>query len=104
MKMNHRQPPKSDGFACPHCGANLSEDADFCRTCGASADSGWQDDDWDEYEEDEDDFDYDDYLRREFPEHAPPEIRPNPRRALTVVIVLLLCLALLLMSTLVMPF
>jgi hypothetical protein len=48
--------------------------------CGASADSGWEDADWADGEEDEDDFDYDDYLRREFPEHAPPDNRPNPRR------------------------
>ncbi len=102
--MNHRQHLEPDSFVCPNCGAEVSEDARFCRACGASADSGWDDGDWDEYEEDEDDFDYDDYLRREFPEHAQPETRPNPRRALTVVIVLLLCLALLLMSTLVMPF
>jgi uncharacterized membrane protein YvbJ len=102
--MNHRQHPEPDDFVCPHCGADVPEDADFCRVCGASVDSGWDDGDWGEYEEDEDDFDYDDYLRREFPEHAQPEMRPNPRRVLTVVIVLLLCLALILMSTLVMPF
>lgn len=99
--MNHRQQSEPDSFACPHCGANIPEDANFCRACGASADSGWDDGDWDEYEEDEDDFNYDDFLRREFPEHATPETRPNPKRALTIVIVLLLCLALLLMSTLV---
>jgi hypothetical protein len=76
---------------------------DFCRACGASGESGWdaRDDDEavEEYVED-DDFDYDDFLRREFPEHAEPDTRPQPWRALTVAIVLLLCLAFVLMSIL----
>ena len=98
--MNRRRDHQPDYFVCPNCGADVPEDADFCRICGASADSGWEDADWADGEEDEDDFDYDDYLRREFPEHAEPDHRPNPRRALTVAIVLLLCLAFALMTVL----
>ncbi|MCL4203160.1 MAG: zinc-ribbon domain-containing protein [Pirellulaceae bacterium] len=96
--MKHTTNHDRDFFVCPNCGADVPEDADFCRACGASADSGWEDAEWAEGEEDEDDFDYDDYLRREFPEHAEPDTRPQPGRALTVAIVLLLCLAFVLMT------
>jgi hypothetical protein len=93
----------NDYFICAHCGARVRDDADFCPACGASEDSGWTagDDDDDQqldYQEDEDDFDYDDFLRREFPEHAEPDVRPQWRRALLVAVVLLLCLAFLLMT------
>ena len=98
--MNRRHHREQDYFVCPNCGADVPEDADFCRNCGASADSGWEDADWDDDEEYEDDFDYDDYLRREFPEHAPPDNRPKARRVLTITIVLLLCLAFALMTVL----
>jgi len=45
----------------------------------------------------EDDFDYDDYLRREFPEHAPPRsAKAGANRLMTIIVVALVCLALLL--------
>jgi len=94
-----------DYFICANCGAQVPADAEFCRACGASSDSGWENDnDWSDlsdaaYDEDED-FDYDDFLRREFPEHAEPDTRPQPWRAVTVAIVLLLCLTFALMSVL----
>jgi uncharacterized membrane protein YvbJ len=96
--MNRTADDDRNSFVCPNCGADVPEHADFCRACGASADSGWDDADWADGEEDEDDFDYDDYLRREFPEHAEPDTRPQPWRAVTVAIVLLLCLAFVLMT------
>ena len=92
-----------DYFACPHCGADVPDSADFCRACGASEESGWEAEaSWDESSEEgyveEEDFDYDDYLRREFPEYAEPDVRPRPRQAFVVAIVLLLCLAFALMA------
>jgi ribosomal protein L40E len=96
--MNRRYDREQESFVCPNCGADVPENADFCRACGASTDSGWEEHDWADGEEDEDDFDYDDYLRREFPEDAEPDTRPKPRQALTIAIILLLCLAFVLMT------
>lgn len=27
---------------CPHCGAELKDDATFCRHCGSNKDTGWK--------------------------------------------------------------
>ncbi|GEM_PF-1080255 len=55
--------PKPRGLRCGNCGADLTSQ-DFCRSCGASEESGWGDG----YvgEEEEQDFDYDDFVRSEF--------------------------------------
>lgn len=58
-----------DYFTCPHCGAELPGSASFCRECGASEDSGWEEE-WTDSAESEDDFEYDEYLRREFPDQC----------------------------------
>ncbi|QDV70663.1 hypothetical protein Poly24_43890 [Rosistilla carotiformis] len=77
-----------DRTPCPHCGAMILETATFCRHCGASDASGWQDE-TEGYADDmsDDDFDYDEFLQREFPGDAPP------RRDFKsfVIIVLLIC-------------
>lgn len=44
---------------CPHCGADIREDAKFCRHCGSSEADGWSDEA--DYSS-EDDFDYDEYV------------------------------------------
>ncbi len=83
----------SDAFEeCPHCGAELPPSARFCRECGADETVGWNDPD-DHPDDDagddfEDDFDYDEYLRREFPDQAPPRQR-NPIVLLLIVLLLL---------------
>lgn len=83
--------------SCPNCGADLATGAVFCRECGASEDSGWNDDVIDTeagYCEDED-FDYDDFIRREFPGHASPPTNISLKRFLMITLVVLLCLSLL---------
>ena len=64
-------------YACPHCGATLAADASFCPECGASSDSGWDDDSESFAHDAEDEFDYDDFVRREFPEQhtASPSLK-----------------------------
>ncbi len=48
---------------CPHCGADIREDAKFCRHCGSSDSDGWRD----EWESDEDDDEgYEEFIEREF--------------------------------------
>lgn len=75
--------------ACPHCGSD--EETGWSE--GAHDVEGWATDDesWDH--DDEDDFDYDEYLRREFPEHAPPrqsiDLLRAARWALVLVLILL---------------
>jgi len=79
----------------------LAEDATFCPQCGSSEESGWAwEDDAPLDEELEDDFDYDDFLRREFPDQAPPVAWPSAREAWFAAVVLLLCLAFVLMTVL----
>lgn len=50
---------------CPHCGADISVTARFCRHCGSSDADGWREDEDDDFA---DDFDYDDYVRQNFSE------------------------------------
>lgn len=85
-----------DYFPCPHCGADVHHTATFCRACGADEASGWGDNfaESANYDtaDDDDDFDYDGYLRREFPDEAPPA---PPRDKLIAVVIILLIVALL---------
>jgi hypothetical protein len=83
-------------FSCPHCGANLAENARFCRECGADDDVGWHEDgghDYDDYSPD-DDFDYDEFVRNEFPEQAEPQ-QFGGKNPLVLVIIIALILAML---------
>ena len=78
-------------FCCPHCGEPLPSNATFCKHCGGSHDSGWENDNdasvdiW----PNDDDEDYRDFLEREFPAHL------TPRRSLWQRIVFLIALLLL---------
>ncbi len=49
---------------CPHCGADIHDDATFCRQCGSSDADGWNTD----TEGEEDDFDYDEFVEENFGE------------------------------------
>jgi endogenous inhibitor of DNA gyrase (YacG/DUF329 family) len=49
---------------CPHCGAEISANANFCRHCGSSDADGWRDDSAEA--DDEDDFDYDAFVEQNF--------------------------------------
>ena len=85
-----------DFAVCPNCGSDLSPNAAFCRECGASDDCGWGEDveDWSDTESgysEEDDFDYDEFVSREFPGATSVA---NPyifKRALWLIVVLILC-------------
>lgn len=48
---------------CPHCGAEIAEDATFCRSCGSSDADGWSGDGDAELDEE---FDYDEFVERHF--------------------------------------
>jgi len=79
---------------CPVCGEFVPRKAVACPGCGASRDSGWN-------EEatvsgldlpDDEEFDYDDFLAREFGQGRPK--RPDRRRFWTVVgLVLIVAMA-----------
>lgn len=56
-----------DTFPCPFCGADVREGAKVCRSCGATDDCGWNEDNSDDGSDD--DFDYNDFVAREFPDH-----------------------------------
>ena len=82
-------------FVCPHCGADIEADAEFCGECGASHESGWNDEGaWSD--PDEDDFDYDEFVAREFPERASHLVRLRGWSLVAMLLVVLLCLALVL--------
>ena len=80
-------------FPCPHCGADVSVSAKFCRDCGADEESGWSDQVDGDYGDDDsgDDFDYDEFVRREFPDQA----QPAPKNLGLILVVILLCLGML---------
>ena len=78
---------------CSHCGEPLKPSATFCRECGSSDESGWN-----ETEEGfaEEEFDYDEFVQREFPSDAPPGNLDVKRIAIASVIIIVLAAFLLL--------
>ncbi len=98
MTTNASQEDQS--FLCPNCGADVAPNAEFCRECGASDESGWNDEVEEPtqgYDED-DDFDYDEFVRREFPQHAPAHKEIPLSRRLYLALILILCLSILAVS------
>lgn len=98
--MNRKQRQDGDYFVCPHCGSDVPAGASFCRECGASDESGWDDDEIadalpDAYAPDTD-FDYDEFISREFPEYAKSTGRPLATRWFTGLVVAIVCIAFLL--------
>jgi ribosomal protein L40E len=93
MMARHRK-PSHDDFICPNCGAELPGGAEFCRACGASDDSGWDDapepraDLPEGYGPDDDDFDYDEFVRREFGAGASEWSKRDLQRLIWAVVVL----------------
>ena len=76
-----------DMTACPHCGAEISLDAKFCRYCGSSESDGWRD----ETESEISDFDYDEYIAENFPSNRQPtSISPLWRIVALVLLILFL--------------
>lgn len=99
--MNRKQRPEDDYFVCPHCGSDVPTGAAFCRECGASDTSGWEEDCGtvdafpDAYAPDTD-FDYDEFISREFPDHAEPTSGRQATRWFTGLIVAIVLIAFLL--------
>ena len=62
-----------DEYPCPHCGNDIVAGVPFCRHCGASDDSGWDDSEEGLAEGEfasEDEFDYDEFIANEFPDQS----------------------------------
>ena len=57
-----KSPPVPTFVPCPHCGADIRDDASFCRHCGSSDADGWSDPYQADEFGDEDDFDYESYV------------------------------------------
>ncbi len=53
----------SDFVPCPHCGAEIKAEANFCRHCGSSDADGWSEE-W--ADDSEDDFDYEEFVEDNF--------------------------------------
>ncbi len=53
----------SDFAPCPHCGAEIKAEANFCRHCGSSDADGWSEG-W--ADDSEDDFDYEEFVEDNF--------------------------------------
>src|SRR5207245_2604978 len=93
-----KQQKNDDYFICPCCGAEVKIGAVVCKECGASDESGWEEDySWDDelptgYSSD-DDFDYDEFVGEQFPEHA--SAKRQFKRLILALIVLISCLAVL---------
>jgi hypothetical protein len=98
--MSRTQSQEDDYFVCPHCGADVPVHAAFCRECGASDESGWDDDhDLDVSESTgygDGNFDYDDFINREYPQYGDTTNRYKAKQWFVGLIVVVLCLALLL--------
>lgn len=78
----------SDLVPCPHCGAEIQADANFCRYCGSSDSDGWREEgEWDD--DADDDFDYDQYVADNF-EGSTTNTNTAPMWRLVAVILLVL--------------
>jgi hypothetical protein len=99
--MAKKRPANDDFFLCPCCGARVAAGAKFCRECGADAEVGWDteafDGDVTGGYQDDDDFDYDEFIAREFPQQAEPQPGRIVRRAVWILLVLIVCAALILL-------
>lgn len=84
--MSKHSPQHANDFSCPHCGATVSGRASFCRECGASDESGWNDDVSTDVDTD-DEFDYDDFVSREFPDQAGPWTPQQSRRLFVGIVI-----------------
>lgn len=62
-----------DMWICPNCGAELKQDAKFCKECGADKDHGWGDDDYSSSYDLPDDDDYNAMVEKEFGKSKSPE-------------------------------
>jgi hypothetical protein len=97
--MNPRAKP--DTFPCPHCGANVSVRARFCRECGSDAESGWSDEadlglaDIPSGYGRDNEFDYNEYIDRENSWLSRDIFGRTPKQWLLAVIVAIIVLALL---------
>jgi hypothetical protein len=88
--MAKRKRDSDDYFICPCCGAEVRVGATFCRECGASDESGWNEEEvgreddarpGDAADDDFDyDFDYDEFVAREFPDQAAPWSKHRVKR------------------------
>jgi len=88
-----------DYFICPNCGAEVRSGKSFCRECGASDESGWNEE-FEEFGNDSptnqseyDGFDYDEFIENEFPERT--ERARTWKQWLIVTIIIILCYILL---------
>jgi len=94
--MDNRLPPNS--FRCPRCSEEVPVGARQCRSCGSSADCGWEETDAEYamggYDEDSD-FDYDDFVEREFgTDGGPPLSEIRELRFRLVILAVLIALLL----------
>ena len=85
-------------FDCPHCGAPVPAGRSSCRACGSDARTGWSRDAdlWSSdipggYGADEG-FDYDEFVRREFPDRAPPRPGATLKKWAVGVVVVIVCI------------
>jgi hypothetical protein len=92
---------KPDTFPCPHCGADVSVKAKFCRACGSDAESGWSDEadlglaDIPSGYGGHEDFDYTEYIERENSWTARRILGRTPKQWLIAAVVAVILLALL---------
>jgi hypothetical protein len=82
-------------FDCPHCGAQVSIGASFCRECGSDDQTGWSEDAESSPFDCGIDFDYDEFIEREFPGVTPVRTRDSVKRNVAFLIVILTCICLL---------
>lgn len=55
----------------------IAESAVFCRSCGASEESGWGETEEGWSDSGDDEFDYDEFVRDEFPSHVAQKSEPK---------------------------
>jgi uncharacterized membrane protein YvbJ len=94
---------KRDYFICPHCGAEVPEDAVVCRECGSDVETGWAKD-ADKWEVnipagygEEEDFNYGEFLSRDFPEHASPISKKTISKWVMLIVVVIVSVAILIL-------
>ena len=98
--VTERKSQDAEYFVCPHCGAEVPAAASFCRHCGASEESGWNESEADLYDHnagyaDDDDFDYNEFITREFADRTSQSTSHKVTRWLMGIVVAVVCISLL---------
>lgn len=74
----------ANDFVCPHCGADVAQNAKSCPSCGSDENTGWSEFTYMDTIQTPDENEYMDILNNEFPENK--NITPKKSNSMWVIV------------------